>query len=91
MIEIIGVIGGLFYLLAFTEAALGRWNGRSFWYEFNNLLGSLFLGYYAVKKQAYMNIVLNFVWGIVALYAIRHMVHRHVVRKQKRSRKKRRK
>ncbi len=88
--EYIGVIGGAFYLLAFTEAALGRWNGKSFWYEANNLLGSIFLGYYAVKKETYVNIALNLVWGVVALYAIRHMIHRHKARKTSRRKTKKR-
>lgn len=88
--EYIGVVGGTLYLIAFTEAAVGRWNGKSFWYEANNLLGSIFLGYYAVKKEAYMNIVLNLVWGVVALYAIRHMIHRHRTRKTTRHKTKKR-
>ncbi len=81
LLEVIGVIGGMCFLLAFMEAALGRWNGRSFWYEFFNLIGSVLLGWYSIQKHAYTNIVLNLVWGVVALYAIRHMIHRRQARK----------
>ena len=81
MIEVIGLFGGVCYLIAFIEVASGKWKGKSFWYEAFNLLGSLALGYYAIRKQAYMNIVLNVVWGVVALYTIRHIVQRHRTRK----------
>ena len=48
MTELIGAIGGGFFLLAFFEAASGKWNGKSFWYEFYNLVGAAFLGIYAI-------------------------------------------
>lgn len=78
--EAIGVIGGILCLIAFVEVSLGRWDGRSFRYELYNLLAGLFLGYYAIQKEAYTNIVLNLVWGSVALYAISHIITRHKIR-----------
>lgn len=82
-IELVGLVGGLLYLAAFFEVSLGKWNGQSFWYEAFNLSGAVLLGVYAVQKQAYMNIVLNIVWGVVALYGIRHIALRHQQRKVK--------
>lgn len=75
--DYIGLLGGAAYLFAFAEVALGRWNGKSFWFEFNNLLGSVLLLYYALSKEAYVNVLLNLIWGGVALYSIQHIVHRH--------------
>jgi hypothetical protein len=83
MTEVIGLIGALFYLLAFLEVARGKWDGKSFWFEINNLIGSLFLGVYAIQKHAYMSIALNAVWAVVALYAIHHIVVRHHRRSKK--------
>jgi hypothetical protein len=80
--EIIGILGGLLFLLGFVQVSTNRWNGRSFWYEACNLLGAALLGYYSFAKSAYTNIVLNIVWGTVALYSIQHIFKRHAVRKQ---------
>lgn len=82
MIEIIGIIGGLFYLTAYIEVALGKWNGKSFWYEINNIMGAVFLSFYSMYKYAYTSVILNFIWGAVALYGIRHIIIRHTYRKQ---------
>ena len=60
-IEIVGIIGGGLFLVAFFEVASGKWNGKSFWYEAFNLIGALLLFYYAIEKHAYTNIVLNII------------------------------
>ena len=83
MIEIIGFIGGSLFVIAFIESARGKWNGKSFWYEIFNIVGAVLLVYYAYQKQAYTNIVLNLIWGVVALYALRHIIIRHKVRTKK--------
>lgn len=75
--DYIGLLGAAACLFAFAEVALGRWNGKSFWFEFNNFFGSLLLIYYAVNKQAYISIILNVVWGAFALYSIQHIIKRH--------------
>jgi hypothetical protein len=82
-IEVIGIIGGLCFLIAFLETAIGRWNGHSFYYEAFNLAGAVLLGYYAFSKDAYTNIVLNLVWGVVALYSLNNIIVRHQQRKEK--------
>lgn len=86
--EIVGILGGIFFLIAFFEAATGRWNGRSFFYEFFNLLGAIFLLYYAFSKDAYTNIVLNLIWGVVALYGINNIVERQQIRKSNKKKRK---
>lgn len=84
-LEIIGLIGALAFLVGFMEVSLGKWDGQSRRFEALNLLGTLFLGYYSIQKHAYVNIVLNVVWGTVALYAIFHVVQRHKVRKSRKT------
>lgn len=80
--ELIGITGGVLILLAFVQVSNGFWNGKSFWYEACNLVGALLLGWYAFEKHAYTNIVLNLIWGTVALYAINHSIQRHRARKK---------
>lgn len=80
-VEIIGIIGGLFYLVAFIEVSTGNWNGKSYRYEYFNLIGAVLLLYYSFQKDAYTNMVLNIIWIVVALYVIRHIVKRHKKRR----------
>lgn len=82
-LEIIGILGGLLFLLGFLQVATNRWNGRSFWYEICNLIGALLLGFYSFQKNAYTNIVLNLIWGTVAMYSIKNIFERHKIRKSK--------
>lgn len=84
MIEMVGILGATCYLLAFGEVTVGKWNGKSFWYETSNLMGAILLGFYSYHKLAYTNLVLDIVWASVALYGIRHIVIRHAHRKKAR-------
>ncbi|HMS24013.1 MAG TPA: hypothetical protein PKB09_04370 [Candidatus Saccharibacteria bacterium] len=88
-VEIIGIIGGCFYLIAFVEVSLGNWNGKSYRYEYFNLIGAILLLYYSIQKDAYTNMVLNIIWIVVALYVIRHIVKRHKKRRITKKSKKR--
>lgn len=87
--ELVGIAGGVLILIAFVQVTNGFWNGKSFWYEVCNLVGAVLLGWYAYEKQAYTSIVLNLIWGTVALYAINHALQRHKVRRVNRARVKR--
>jgi hypothetical protein len=80
-LEIIGLLGALCFLAGFVQVSLGKWNGKSFWFEFLNVFGALLLGYYSFHKHAYTNIMLNVVWGGVALFGIFHITKRHKHRK----------
>lgn len=83
VIELIGLLGALAFLIGFVEVSLGKWSGQSYRFEILNLFGAILLGYYAYQKHAYMNIVLNIVWGTAALYAVLHVIDRHKIRKRK--------
>lgn len=82
ILEVIGVVGAVAFLLGFYEVSTGKWDGQSRNYELLNLIGALLLGYYSYQKHAYTNIVLNIVWGGVAIYTLLHVVKRHHVRKK---------
>lgn len=89
MLELIGLVGALAFLLGFFEVSIGRWDGRSRRFEALNLVGAILMGYYTFQKQAYMNIILNLVWGAVAFYALFHVAKRHKERKAVKSRSRR--
>lgn len=82
MLEIVGIIGGIAILVGFLEVSAGKWDGRSFRYELCNLIGAVLLGYYSIQKHAYTNIVLNIVWGTVAIYTMYHVLARHSHRRR---------
>lgn len=88
-LEIIGLIGALAFLVGFIEVSIGKWDGQSRRFETLNLIGAIFLGYYALQKHAYMNAILSVIWAIVAVYTIFHVVKRHKVRKVNRAKVKR--
>lgn len=80
-LELVGVLGGILYFIAFFEVSIGKWNGFSYKYEFFNLAGAICLFYYSVEKTAYTNTVLNIIWVVVSLYGIHHILDRHKKRK----------
>lgn len=89
VVEIIGILGASLILLGFVQVATNKWNGKSFYYETCNLAGAVLLGIYAYHKTAYTYIVLNLIWGTVALYAIFHIIQRKRIRKAKKIRRSR--
>jgi hypothetical protein len=70
LIDIIGIIGCLLILFAFYRTSIGRWTGKSLWYELDNLFGAVCLIIYSYDKSAYVNIVLNMVWAVVAIRGV---------------------
>lgn len=75
-IDFVGISGCLLILFAFYRTSIGRWTGRSLWYELDNFLGAACLIIYSYDKQAYVNIVLNAVWLIVAFRGLNSIADR---------------
>jgi len=70
MYTLIGIIGGLFILLGFYRISIGKWTGKSFWYEFDNLFGAIFILIYQLHFHVYVSVVLNVIWAIVAFRGV---------------------
>ncbi len=87
-LDVVGLIGALLILFAFYRTSIGRWSGRSFWYEFDNLLGSVCLIIYSYYKGSYITLVLNFVWLAVAFRGLTSIRERSI-RRSKKSRRRR--
>jgi hypothetical protein len=70
MYSALGIIGGLLILLGFYRISIGKWTGKSLWYEMDNLFGSVLLLIYQLHYHVYVSVVLNVIWAIVAFRGI---------------------
>ncbi len=71
-----GLIGASCILLGFYRTSIGKWTGKSFWYELDNLVGASFLIIYQLSIGAYATLVLNVVWVVVAFAGITSIAQR---------------
>jgi lipid-A-disaccharide synthase-like uncharacterized protein len=76
--DIIGWTGAVMILFGFYRTSVGKWTGKSLWYEVDNLLGSSLLLVYAVYRDSPVTIVLNAVWAVAALRGITSIAERKV-------------
>lgn len=58
---VIGTIGAGCILLGFYRTSIGKWTGKSFWYELDNLVGAVLLIIYQMNVGAYVSVTLNIV------------------------------
>jgi len=66
IVDYIGVLGGALLLFGFWRTSIGKWKGTSFIYELDNLVAALLIGFYTFDKHAYVSLVINLVWAVVA-------------------------
>ena len=64
--NIIGTIGASLILLGFYRTSIGKWKNKSFWYELDNTVGAILLIIYQAHLHAYISVVVNVIWAIVA-------------------------
>lgn len=83
-IDLLGVLGAGFILFAFYRTSIGRWTGKSLWYEMDNLIGGACMITYASSKGAYVSILLNGIWVFVAFRGVSSYAERRVLRKAER-------
>lgn len=77
LVEIAGMAGAILCLFAFYRTSIGRWTGKSLWYELDNFLSGVLMGYYAYEKQAVASLVLNVIWVGVAIIGLSSIRERH--------------
>lgn len=70
VIEILGWLGTLAILLAYTLASLGKITPQKKTYQYLNLFGGLGIAVVSIYKQAYQPALLNIIWSTVALIAL---------------------
>ena len=83
MYSAIGIAGGLLILFGFYRISIGKWTGKSLWYELDNLFGSIFILIYQLHFKVYITVVLNFIWAIVAFRGVLSYRERRLKRRQK--------
>ncbi len=68
---IIGIIGMVFILAAFILIEVSGYLTRdSKWYNIMNILGSVFLIFYAYALSSWPFLILNAVWAMTALWKL---------------------
>lgn len=72
-----GVVGACLVLLGFYRISIGKWKNKSFWYELDNMVGALFLILYQFHAGAYISVVVNTVWAIVAFRGLTSFAERY--------------
>lgn len=77
-IDALGIIGGVALLLGFWRTSIGKWKGTSFVYELDNLVAAVLLSLYTFHKGAYVSLVINVVWGIVAFRGVSSYADRRI-------------
>lgn len=63
---IIGATGASLILFGFYRTSVGRWTNKTLWYELDNIIGPLCMIIYSAHYHAYISIVVNAIWMIVA-------------------------
>jgi len=77
LIDILGWIGAISFLVAYALVSAKKWEGDSLPYQFVNLVGGACLIVNTIYYKAYPSSFLNLVWSCVAVYTI--LKHRRAV------------
>lgn len=83
LIDWVGLLGGLVLLFAFWRTSIGKWTGKSLWYELDNLMAAILLSVYAYSKGAIISVFLNLVWGVVAIRGVTSYAERRTLQRRR--------
>jgi hypothetical protein len=75
--DILGTVGASLILFGFYRTSVGKWKNKSFWYELDNTVGALFLIVYQWHLNAYISVILNTIWAIVAFRGLTSFAERY--------------
>ena len=70
LVDVLGWIGAISFLVAYVLVSAKRWEGDSLPYQFLNLAGGACLIVNTIYYRAYPSSFLNLVWSGVAVYTI---------------------
>lgn len=88
--NVLGFIGATLLLLGFYRTSIGKWRNKSFLYELDNLFGAVFITIYQIHLHAYISVVLNIIWAVVAFKGITSFAERYWANGHKKSRRRKR-
>ncbi len=83
--NIVGVIGSLLVLFGFYRTSIGRWTNKSYWYELDNVVGSILIIVYQVRLHAFISVVVNIIWAVVAFRGLTSFAERYTRAHQSKS------
>lgn len=72
----LAVVGAMLLVFGFYRVNIGKWNNKSFWYELDNLIGATLLVIYQLYYHAYVTVIVNTIWGAIALWGLFVFVRR---------------
>ncbi len=81
----LGFFGAALILFGFYRTSIGKWKNKSFWYELDNTVGALFLIVYQWHLHAYISVVLNTIWAIVAFRGLTSFAERYSMQRKRKS------
>jgi hypothetical protein len=82
--NIFGTVGACLILLGFYRTSIGKWKNKSFWYELDNTLGAILLIIYQFHLHAFISVVVNIIWAIVAFRGLLSFADRYKWSKRRR-------
>ncbi len=68
--NVLGVIGALMLLFGFFRVNSGKWSNKSFAYELDNVVGAILIIIYQIRYHAFVTVVVNAIWAIIALIGL---------------------
>lgn len=75
--NILGIIGAILILLGYYRTSIGKWKNKSFWYELDNLVGAVFLITYQIHYHAYISVMVNVIWAVIAFTGLTSFAQRY--------------
>jgi len=85
MYTVAGIIGAILILFGFWRISIGKWTGRSVWYELDNLIGAVLILIYQLHYKVYISVVLNFIWATVAFRGLSSYAERRIKKPKRRT------
>lgn len=82
--NVLGTIGAGLILLGFYRTSIGKWKNKSFWYELDNTVGAVLLIIYQSHLHAYISVVVNVIWAVVAFRGLTAFAERYRFTRRKR-------
>lgn len=73
---LIGILGAACILFGFYRTSIGKWTGKLLWYELDNFVGAILLVIYQLRVGAYVSVVVNIIWAIMALVGVTSIAQR---------------
>ncbi len=84
----VGITGVVLVLFSIYRTSIGRWTNKSFWYELDVVFGASMVAFYQLHVGAYVTVVTNIAYAVVAFRGLTSFAERYTVKKKRTSRKK---